>query len=170
MADGLTLWHGAQLATDTNGTARRRAAKHDGAALEDARQWKERTYLELSGDGGRARLVVPAAEVGGRWSAETAEFLCALAKARAQSEPLLRQCRGQAAWLRRWSAILAEHEVLHIVSVGSPPSVRDDRFSELALRGLTRPWVCDAFPGAGMRVSFFFSGRFQQSLSCFYKK
>ena len=115
VADGLTLWHGAQLAINTtlvsplrrDGTARRRAANHDGAALEEARQRKERTYLELSGDGGRARLVVLAAEVGGRWSRETAEFLCALAKARAQSEPLLLQGRAQAAWLRRWSAMLA---------------------------------------------------------------
>ena len=40
VADGLTLWHGAQLAIDTtlvsplrrDGTARRRAANHDGAA------------------------------------------------------------------------------------------------------------------------------------------
>ena len=111
VVDGLTLWHGAQLAIDTtlvsplrrDGTARRRAANHDGAALEEARQRKERTCPELSGDGGRARLVVLAAEVGGRWSHETAEFLCALAKARAQHCC----CRAQAAWLRRWSAMLA---------------------------------------------------------------
>ena len=71
VADGLTLWQGAQLATDTtlvsplrhDGSAKPRAADHDGAALEDARRRKERTYPELSGDGGRARLVVLAAEV-----------------------------------------------------------------------------------------------------------
>ena len=88
----LTLWRGAQLAIDTtlvsplrrDGTARARAANHDGAALEDARRRKEATYPELSGEGGRARLVVLAAEVGGgRWSVETAQFLTALAKARA---------------------------------------------------------------------------------------
>ena len=64
-------------------------------------------YPELSGDGGRARLVVLAAEVGGRWSAETAGFLSALAKARAETMPFLMQSRAQAAWLRRWSAMLA---------------------------------------------------------------
>ena len=36
---------------------------------------KERTCPELSMDGGRARLVVLAVEVGGRWSTETANFL-----------------------------------------------------------------------------------------------
>ena len=75
LADGLTLFRGAQLAIDTmvsplhrDGTARRRAADVDGAALEAARRRKERTYPELYGDGGIARLVVLAAEVGGRWS------------------------------------------------------------------------------------------------------
>ena len=53
-------------------------------------------------------LVVLVAEVGGRWSPETTEFLCSLAKARAQSEPLLFRGRAQAAWLPRWSAILAQ--------------------------------------------------------------
>ena len=73
IADGLPLWRGAQLAIDTtlvsplhsDGTAIRRAAAHDGAALEAARRRKERVYPELSGGGGRARLVVLAAEVGG---------------------------------------------------------------------------------------------------------
>ena len=85
VADELSLWHGAQLAIDTtlvsplhsNGSARRRAADHDGAALEVARRRKEHTYPELVGEGGRARLVVLAAEVGGRWSKETATFLAA---------------------------------------------------------------------------------------------
>ena len=48
VADWLTLWRGAQLAIDTtmvsplrrDGTARPRAANHDGAALEDARSRK----------------------------------------------------------------------------------------------------------------------------------
>ena len=60
----------------SDGIAIRRAAAHDGAALEAARRRKERVYPELSG-GGRARLVVLAAEVGGRWSSETAGFLSA---------------------------------------------------------------------------------------------
>ena len=115
VADGLSLWRGAQLAIDTtmvsplrrNGTTRPRAANFDGAALEVARRRKEATYPELSGEGGRTRLVVLAAEVGGRWSAETAQFLTALAKARAQEVPSVLQGRAETAWVRRWSAILA---------------------------------------------------------------
>ena len=88
-----------------DGTARARAANHDGAALEDARRRKEATYPELSGEGGRVRLVVLAAEVGGRWSAETAQFLTA--KARAQEVLQVLQGRAETAWVKRWSAILA---------------------------------------------------------------
>ena len=115
VADGLSLWQGAQLTIDTtmvsplrrDGTARPRAANHNGAAPDVARRRKEATYPELSGEGGRARLVVLAAEVGARWNTEMAQFLTALAKARAQEVPLLLQGRAEAAWVRRWSAILA---------------------------------------------------------------
>ena len=115
VADGLTLWQGAQLAVDTtmvspvrrDGTARPGAAERDGVALTQARRQKERTYSELAGEGGRARLVVLAAEVGGRWSEETAQFLRSLAKARSESSPFLLQNRVQAAYIRRWSGILA---------------------------------------------------------------
>ena len=48
--------------------------------------------------------MILAAEVGGRWSAETAQFLTALAKARAQEVP---QGRAEIAWVKRWSTILA---------------------------------------------------------------
>ena len=83
IADGLSLWRGAQLAIDTtlvsplhrDGTARRGAADRNGVTLDAARRKKERAYPKLSGDEGRARLVVLAAEVGGRWSNETAQFL-----------------------------------------------------------------------------------------------
>ena len=115
VADGLTLWQGAQLAIDTtlvsplrrDVSARPRAADHNGAALEEARRRKERTYPELSGDGSRARLVVLAAEVGGRWSIETANFLVSLAKAKALASPFVLHCRVQQAYIRRWSALLA---------------------------------------------------------------
>ena len=115
VADGLTLWQGAQLAIDTtlvsplrrDGSARPRAADHGGAALEEARCRKERTYPELSGDGGGARLVVLAAEVGGRWSVETAQFLVSLAKAKAVAAPGVLRGRVQQAYIRRWSALLA---------------------------------------------------------------
>ena len=83
VADGLPLHGRAQLAIDTtlvsaltrDGTARPGADRHDGVALAEARRRKERTYPELSGEGGRARLVVLAAEVGGRWSDEARTFL-----------------------------------------------------------------------------------------------
>ena len=115
VADGFTLWHGAQLAIDTtlvsplhrHSTARRTAADRDGATLLQARRTTETTYPELSGEGGRARLVVHAAEVGGRWSEEAAQFLRALAKASARTAPLILQNRVKAAWLRRWSGVLA---------------------------------------------------------------
>ena len=115
IVDGLSLWHGAQLAVDTtlvsplhgDGTARRHAATTSGVALQAARRAKETTYPELSGEGGRARLVVLAAEVGGRWSQETADFLNAMAKTRAQESPQILQGRVRTALVTRWSAILA---------------------------------------------------------------
>ena len=74
VADGLPLHGGAQLAIDTtmvlplhsDGTPRRGTADTNGKALEMARRRKERTFPELAGEGGRARLVVLGAEVGGR--------------------------------------------------------------------------------------------------------
>ena len=112
--DGLTLFDGAQLAIDTtlvsplkrDGTARRRAADHNGAALEEARRKKERTYPKLAGDRGLARLVVLAAEVGGRWSGETSNFLSALSKAKAETAPEAVRDQVRAAWLRRWRNLL----------------------------------------------------------------
>ena len=61
VADGLSLWNGSQLAIDTtlvsplhrDGRARRKAATHNGAALQCARRRKTITYPELSGEGGR---------------------------------------------------------------------------------------------------------------------
>ena len=83
IADGLPLFHGAQLAVDatlvsalhTSGEPRPRAAGNDGAALQTARRRKERTYPELIGESRRARLVVVALEVGGRWSSEAWTFV-----------------------------------------------------------------------------------------------
>ena len=60
------------------GRARRKAATHNGAALQCARRRKTTTYPELTGEGGRARLVVLAAEVGGRFSKKRSNsILCA---------------------------------------------------------------------------------------------
>ena len=112
IADGLALWHGAQLAIDMtlvsllrrDGSARARAADRDGTVLVEARRRKERTHPELSGEGGRARLVVLVVEVGGRWSGETAKFLAALANARSQSCPFILHKKVKSAYVRRWSS------------------------------------------------------------------
>ena len=79
VVDGLPLFRGAQLAIDTtlvsplrgDGQPHRRCADVDGAALDEARRRKERTYPELCERHSRARLVVLAAEVGSRWSPPT---------------------------------------------------------------------------------------------------
>ena len=127
VADGLPLHGGAELAIDTtlvsaltrDGTTRPGADRHDGVALTEAIRRKERTYPELSGEGGRARLVVLAAEVGGRWSDEARTFLGSLARAKARSVPLLLRHSVRAAWLHRW-----RHALLLAVSprpVSFPP-------------------------------------------------
>ena len=95
VVDGLPLFGGVQLAIDTtlvssvrgDGEPRRGAADTDGVALLQARKRKENTYPELRGPRARARLVVVALEVGGRWSAEAKSFVGQLAKARARMEP-----------------------------------------------------------------------------------
>ena len=109
-ADGLPLFHGAQLAVDTtmvstvraDGVCRRQCTERDGAALDQARRTEERTYPELTGQQGRARLVVLACETGGRWSEEGQSFLRHLARARARSEPREMRLAARRAWLRRW--------------------------------------------------------------------
>ena len=87
VVDGLPLFGGAQLAVDAtlvsalrrDGSARPGAADTDGVALDAARRRKEGTYPELTGAGGRARLVVIGGEVGGRWFREIMTFLRLLA-------------------------------------------------------------------------------------------
>ena len=97
VADGLPLFDGAQLAVDTtlvsplhcDGSARPGAPSSDGVAFSAARQRKERAYPELVGPHRRARLVVLAGEVGGRWSEETRSFISELAKAKSRAEPFV---------------------------------------------------------------------------------
>ena len=113
VVDGLPLFNGAQLAVDTtlvspirrDGAPRPRAHVVNGIALKHARRDKETTYPELTGRGGRARLVVLAG-VGGRFSAETAQFLSDLAWAKPQGVSDLLRGRARSAWTRRWSAML----------------------------------------------------------------
>ena len=115
LVDGLPLFHGAQVAVDTtlvsalrrDGTPRPRCVDVDGAALEAARRRKELRYPELSGRQERTRLVVLVAEVGGRWSQETAHFLLQTAKAGVRHEPKVIRVSAQCAWLRRWRCLLA---------------------------------------------------------------
>ena len=114
--DGLELFNGAQLAVDTtlvsalhaNGTVFRKGATVGGEALKRARARMERTYPELAGEGGCARLVVFAAEVGGRWSKKASQFVRALAWGKkAQSVPESTQAQVAHAWNRRWRKLLA---------------------------------------------------------------
>ena len=115
VADGLFLFGGAQFAFDTtlvsalrgDGAARRHAAHRDGVALAEARTRKERTYPEFGREGGRARLVVFAAEVGGRWSCETLTFLKLVANAKSRSAPAPMRGKARAVWFRRWCALLS---------------------------------------------------------------
>ena len=79
----------------------------DGAALRQARRRKECTCPELSGAHGRAKLVVLAAEVGGRWSLEVQTFLRLLVRAKTCSLPEVLQVRARQTWLFRWSSLLA---------------------------------------------------------------
>ena len=115
VADGLPLFHGAQLAIDTtmvspvrrDGSPRRQCATRDGAAMAQARARKERTYPELAQAHGRARLVVVACEVGGRWSGEALTFLHLLADAKVRDEPEDFREAIKSAWMRRWTTLLA---------------------------------------------------------------
>ena len=115
IVNGLPLFHGAQLAVDTtivsavkrDGTPRPRAAHTDSVAIDHARRLKERTYPELSGEHGRARLVVFAMEVGGRWSSEAYSFVRQLAEAKARGEPELLRKVVTRAWQHRWISVLS---------------------------------------------------------------
>ena len=115
VAEGLCLFGGCQLALDAtvvstlhgDGTHRRKADVKDGVALKEARRSKEATYPELCRGDGRARLVVIAGEVGGRWSQETKDFLWCLACEKSKSSPRLLQGSVRVGWYRRWCCLLA---------------------------------------------------------------
>ena len=110
---------GAELAVDTtlvspltsSSQPRRRAGQYAGAALQDARKSKERTYPELLRSR-RCRLVVLAIETGGRWSPEATTFLRLLAHAKARAVPNILRKAVEASLLSRWSAILT-HAAQH---------------------------------------------------------
>ena len=110
VVDGLLLFGEVPIGSrymHCDGTPHDGAANRDGVVLEAARRRKERRYPELVGPRSRARLVVLAVEVGGRWSPETWSFLAQLAKAKSRQETLLLQKRAEQAWRLRWAGIFA---------------------------------------------------------------
>ena len=80
---------------------RSRAGRSAGAAVQDARRAKERTYPELL-QTRRCKLVVLAIEVGGRWSQETTTFLRLLAQAKARTIPARRKASFTNALIHRF--------------------------------------------------------------------
>ena len=104
----------AQRAIDTtmvsplhaDGTPHRLAATIDGAVCVDARRRKERTYPELLAPRSRAKLVVLALEVGGRWSTEPLAFIRLLARAKARGQTRIMHKRVEQAWRLRWLSLL----------------------------------------------------------------
>ena len=114
VVDRLPLFGGVQVAVDTtlvsplhcDGSPTPGAGDTDGAALIRARRRKERTYPELVQPRARARLVVLAGE-GGRWSAETRQFIGLLARAQSRNETRLMRRRVEQAWRLRWWAMLS---------------------------------------------------------------
>ena len=113
IANGLPMWGGSQLAVDTtlaspltrSGEPRSRGGTFAGAALQDARRTKERTYPELLRNR-RCRVVVLGIEVGGRWSNEASSFIRMLVQARARSSPPALRAATTSALVSRWSALL----------------------------------------------------------------
>ena len=73
-------------------------SRTDGVALATARRRKEWTFAELMWLNRRARLVVLAIDVGGRWSHETRTFISQLAKARVRGDTPLMRKRSEQAW------------------------------------------------------------------------
>ena len=90
-----------------NGEPRDGSHARAGVVLANAARRKRRqTYPELS-TARRCRLVVFGIEVGGRLAPQAASFVRLLARARAASVPAILRPAAQAAWVLRWSGILA---------------------------------------------------------------
>ena len=112
VADGLPLFGGVQLAVDTTLVARRRHApqRSESACCIVRSTRQERAHIPRTRERGRrARVVVLAGEVEGRWSSETQDFLCALAKGKARSAPHVLRSKRHSAWLRK----MAQNSGLH---------------------------------------------------------
>ena len=115
VANGLPLWHGAQLAVDATlvslvtraGEPQTRTDVEPGRAVSSAAERKQRyTYPELT-RARRCRLVVVGLEVGGGFGTEAATFPRLLARHRAAAMPAWLRPAAQSAWVSRWAALLA---------------------------------------------------------------
>ena len=84
-----------------------KADVEDGVALKEARRSKKTTYTELCRGDGKARLVVIAGKIGGRWSQETKDFLWCLACEKSKSFPRLWEVSVRVGWYKRWCCCLA---------------------------------------------------------------
>ena len=78
----------------------------DGAVLAAARRRKHARYPELL-RGGPQRLVVLAAEVGGRWGEECQRFVRQLLRLRVQRAPATLRATAAQGWARRWWGLLS---------------------------------------------------------------
>ena len=114
VANCLPAFGGIQVAVDVtlvsplrrDGSSRPRADSEPGLALREATERKRRaTYPEFQG-ARRCRLIVFAAEVGGRWG-EAEAFLQKLACGRALASPAEQRGAVAAAYARRWGQMLA---------------------------------------------------------------
>ncbi|CAE7649959.1 unnamed protein product, partial [Symbiodinium necroappetens] len=73
----------------------------DGAAINVASRRKQRRYPELAGPGPQ-RLVVLAAEVGGRWGQEAHNLVRSLVQQRSLRAPRALRAAARAGWEHRW--------------------------------------------------------------------
>ena len=100
---GVPVCAGATLVSPLHcdGTPWPGAEAENGLRLRAARRQKEVVYPEFIGSA-RAKLVVLAHEVGGRWAPEALRLLRRLATHRCGRAPPLLQRSAQSAWHRRW--------------------------------------------------------------------
>ena len=154
VADGLFLFHGAQLVIDTmmvsplslTRVPHARCADIDGAATMAARRRKQRRCPELAGEGGRALLVVLVCEVGGRFSKECRHFLRQMSKFKARDEPLLLQQRMRHARLHRWGSKLACSGARGLMPTLAKPTLAPKKIDRLRPTLIDRLWPNLAWP------------------------
>ena len=106
---------------------------------------KRRRTPSWWGEVGRARLVVLAGEVGGRFSAETAQFISSLAWVKTQGMSDLLRRHASTAWTRRWSALLscaaARAFASSLLDGRASGGVDGETFHAQEVLAAARPWV-----------------------------